>query len=403
MKRALITTVYSPMGGVTAITEAAAGMLAEAGWRVRIAYYMPWSEAPELSVRLFSRGGRDSDWRVRPWEGNRDIEAYEIGVRFPEFEWRRYELNGGWKQAIADHDIHLTVSGNILPAGPVIDAGKPCLAWVATRYWPDKRDRIGNYSWARRSFDIAVNTPACLLKERRLAREADVLALSRYTATDFARSVGMAEPRVMPMGVDTDLFRPLSGAEGSAADGGDGFRLGFVGRLGDPRKNVEMLVPVLRSLRRRGLDVQLELAGGQPSAEFLREVDDLGLSRHVQVRGRVTTEELVEFYNRLDVFLLPSQQEGLGIVGLEAMACACPVVSTACGGPEDYTDHGENGFLVSFEPEEMAEHAARLLEDQELRTTMSRRSLQKVRAEFSEDVMRSVFRRAMRETYGPTL
>ena len=51
-------------------------------------------------------------------------------------------------------------------------------------------------------------------------------------------------------------------------------------------------------------------------------------------------------YQRAAVFALPSDDEGLGIVILEAMACGVPVVATRCGGPEDIITDGTDGFLV---------------------------------------------------------
>jgi glycosyltransferase involved in cell wall biosynthesis len=53
-----------------------------------------------------------------------------------------------------------------------------------------------------------------------------------------------------------------------------------------------------------------------------------------------------ELYKQTDCWLLPSTLEGFGMPGLEAAACGCPVVTTRCGGPEDYVNEGHNGYLV---------------------------------------------------------
>ena len=55
------------------------------------------------------------------------------------------------------------------------------------------------------------------------------------------------------------------------------------------------------------------------------------------------------------MFVIPSHQEGLCIAALEAMACGCPVVSTRCGGPEEFVVEGRTGYLVPASPEAMAD------------------------------------------------
>lgn len=393
-RRALISTVYSPFGGLTTMVRAVARFLEEEGWSVRLAYYMPWSRAPELSVRVPSWNGT-SDWTLEPWEGG-DLQAYKIGVRFPEFEWRRYRANAGWRRAVEDHDVHIVVSGNLHAARPIVEQGRACLAWVATRYWPDKRNRVRRYPPLRRLFDLAVNTPVGLVWERRLARRVRLVALSRHTAREFRDLVPGSPPTVMPMGVDTSLFSP----EGPTGSTSARPRLGFVGRLEDPRKNVPLLAETLMCLKERGVDADLDLVGGEPDEEFWDVIRVGGLRSRVRVRDHVPRAELPAYYRTLDAFLLPSHQEGLGIVGLEAMACGCPVVSTRCGGPEEYVRDGHNGFLVDGDPERMAAVLTSLLRDRGLRTSMAREAARTVRRRFDRERTKEIFWREFDRTFG---
>ena len=62
---------------------------------------------------------------------------------------------------------------------------------------------------------------------------------------------------------------------------------------------------------------------------------------------RPTQDLIPELYKKTDCWLLPSTLEGFGMPGIEAAACGCPVVSTRCGGPEDYIKDSHNGFLVN--------------------------------------------------------
>ena len=61
---------------------------------------------------------------------------------------------------------------------------------------------------------------------------------------------------------------------------------------------------------------------------------------------RPSQDLIPKLYKQTDCWLMPSTSEGFGMPGLEAAACGCPIVSTLCGGPEDYVKNGHNGFLV---------------------------------------------------------
>lgn len=57
-------------------------------------------------------------------------------------------------------------------------------------------------------------------------------------------------------------------------------------------------------------------------------------------------DEIPRLYQQADCWIVPSTTEGFGMPGLEAAACHCPIVSTRCGGPEDYVEDGVSGYLV---------------------------------------------------------
>ncbi len=85
-----------------------------------------------------------------------------------------------------------------------------------------------------------------------------------------------------------------------------------------------------------------------------------------------------DLYRSTDCWIVPSTSEGFGMPGLEAAACGCPIVSTRCGGPEDYVDEGVNGYLVDVGDENaMAEQLIRVLQlDDDEWSTMSENSAQ---------------------------
>ena len=122
-----------------------------------------------------------------------------------------------------------------------------------------------------------------------------------------------------------------------------------------------------------------------PSAMALAR--QLGIIDDVQLYPNVNVEQLAELYRNASVFVLSSDEEGLGIVILEAMASGIPVVSTDCGGPSTAVEHGVTGFLTPVGNEEaMAVTLARLLKNVALRRHMGSNARRAAVEKFSTKV-----------------
>jgi phosphatidylinositol alpha-mannosyltransferase len=155
----------------------------------------------------------------------------------------------------------------------------------------------------------------------------------------FQRAIAVSEPAakyasvawkrplsIIPNGVPTDIFTPapvkLIGDNVNAP-----VKLLFVGRIGDRRKGARYLFDAYRTLIDRGLKVTLDVAGELGQAEPPPELP--GLRYH----GAVNFDRLVQLYRECDVFVAPSTgQESFGIVLLEAMSSAKPVVCSDIDG-----------------------------------------------------------------------
>ena len=248
-----------------------------------------------------------------------------------------------------------------LPRCRIIRLGRPFLAWLATGWQDDRKDRVKQFPQQRRIFDRALVAPVAARLEAAILRSGAVLALSRYTQEILDRISGTSVVRdVLPMPVDTSIFNPKAEVRARG-------RIGFSGRLDDPRKNVELLLESVACIRRVGGDVTALLIGGEPDQDLRRRIEQLKITDVVQFSPYVAPEPLRDLLRTLDVFVVPSHQEGLCIAALEAMACGCPVVSTRCGGPEEFVIDGETGFLVGFDPVEMADAVRRITGNDVLR------------------------------------
>ena len=106
--------------------------------------------------------------------------------------------------------------------------------------------------------------------------------------------------------------------------------------------------------------------------------------RHVYFLGLIPSEKLVDYYNMADIMVIPSLEEHLGIVALEAMACETPVLASCVGGLKEIIREGKNGFFI--EPQDSVGFADKiiwLLENKELRKTIGRYGRKWVLRKFS--------------------
>jgi glycosyltransferase involved in cell wall biosynthesis len=168
-------------------------------------------------------------------------------------------------------------------------------------------------------------------------------AAAVVTFTDGQRStvastygVDPARIAVIPNGVDGTFFYAGPRSLHSRP------RLLFVGRLA-VQKN---LLLFLRALDGVSEQFETTLVGeGELQAELRQAVTDMRL-RNVRFHGRADGAELRELYRSADVFVLPSEREGMPLVLLEALAMALPIVATDIPGNRDVVVHGQNGILT---------------------------------------------------------
>jgi glycosyltransferase involved in cell wall biosynthesis len=218
-------------------------------------------------------------------------------------------------------------------------------------------------------------------------QRADALMACSGSIADFTAAtygVPRAEIEVIHCGVDTEAFRPAELRERVAGRP----TVLFVGNIA-ANKGVKTVFEAVLRLRGRYPDVRLQILGGG-AEELLRHfearVHEEGAETNVEFHGFVDRPELPEFFRNADVFCAPSQYEAFGIVYIEAMACACPVVASPTGGtPEAVTD-GQTGLLVS--PDDVEATAAaldRLLGDAALRRRMGEAGRRRVEDYFAMD------------------
>jgi glycosyltransferase involved in cell wall biosynthesis len=391
--RALISTIEPIDGGVPTMTRCITGLLEELDIEPVYAWYAPWSQHPALSVPLISLpSGRRPEALEQRAYGNH--EAHALGSWLPELEFTHYLPRRAWRDRIASCQLHLSVTGNPLCALPYARLGLPFLAWVATPWEADRANRVRGFSLPRRLLDRGLNGPVLRRLERQVLRapQGTILALSPYTAEALAEVARRPMDAVLLMPVPSDTYFP-------DPDAVVPWRVGFAGRYGDPRKNINLLLEALQLLVEQGAPVELHLAGEKTLTLLQPRLEELGIASRVRCHPPLEPKELAPLLRSLDVFVIPSHQEGLCIAALEAMACGVPVVSTRCGGPEHYVKGGSTGQLVDADPQAMAAAIAAIAADRTHRNRLARGASQWVAEHASTAAARATFRRQLQATW----
>jgi phosphatidylinositol alpha-1,6-mannosyltransferase len=238
------------------------------------------------------------------------------------------------------------------------------------------------------------------LLARVLRRARRVISAGEYAAAEAARAAERPlDVVVVPPGVDVRRFFPLDPAQRRVARSrfglpAEGPLVVSVSRL-VPRKGFDTLIRAAARLRSAHPDLVVAIAGsGRDEARLRRLAAELGAT--VAFLGRVPDEDLPSLYGAADVFAMLCrsrwgglEQEGFGIVFLEAAACAVPQVAGASGGAAEAVVDGETGLVID-PPEDVravADAIASLLADPERAKALGRAARRRVEAELTYDAL----------------
>ncbi len=242
-----------------------------------------------------------------------------------------------------------------------------------------------------------------------------VISAGGYPATEARRAVrgrGMPPVVEIPPGVDLDRFTPLGAADRVLARvelglPAEGPLVVSVSRL-VPRKGMDVLIDAAAQLSTRFPDLTVVIAGRGRDAERLAgRVAELGAP--VRLLGGVSDADLPRLVGAADVFAmlcrnrwLGLEQEGFGIVVLEAAAAGVPQVAGASGGAAEAVEDGVTGVLVRRPTE--AGHVARaiagLLDDPARRESMGRSARRRAEESFDYDLLAPRLGRSLGDVNG---
>ena len=137
--------------------------------------------------------------------------------------------------------------------------------------------------------------------------------------------------------------------------------IGHIGRF-VPQKNPLFLLDIVAEVFKREKDAVLLLIGdGDLKEAMLKKIEALGISKKIKYLGR--REDIQQFYNAMDAFLLPSLYEGLPVVGLEAQSCGLPMFFSTEVTPEASACELGHFLKLSDSPKKWAEELIKAMKD----------------------------------------
>lgn len=197
----------------------------------------------------------------------------------------------------------------------------------------------------------------------RVLKNADVvIAASHATFNEVNKIVNDVEKiRLIPNGVDVQKFNPhIENIEIRKKLGIEKKTVVFTLRTHMPKYGLEYLVRAASIVCRERKDVFFIFGGEGGLRQYHEQLAaKLGLNGKVSFTGVIPQAQVPYYYAASDIVVIPSIQEGFGLVVTEAMACGKPVIGTKVGGILDQIIDGYNGLLVA--PRSPSEIAAKIL------------------------------------------
>jgi len=285
--------------------------------------------------------------------------------------WRLYKLFRHWRPTV----VHTRNIG-------CLEAQLP--AWLARVPW-----RVhGEHGWDVSDPDGS-NTTYQWLRRLHAPLVHRFIPLSGHLDAYLQKTVGIGNSKIRRIynGVDTATFQPGgSNALPSGFADQDSLVFGTVGRMHGVKDQLNLAKAFIALARLRPEQagrLRLVMIGDGPlQSECQNLLNEACLSQAAWLPG--ARNDIPDILRALDIFVLPSQAEGISNTILEAMASGLPVIATRVGGNPELVEPDLTGLLPpARDPQALAEAMCRYLDDPQLKKTHSEAGLQRVRGKFS--------------------
>lgn len=211
---------------------------------------------------------------------------------------------------------------------------------------------------------------------RRAIRSSDkIIAVSEESARQLRNITDSENISVIPNAIDTSAFKVCDRtSKDNQSDGA--LRLLFVGAIGK-LKGEKDLIKALAILRDTKTNIKVSFLGYEAES-LMSYCKELKVSKFIEFLGAVSMSERIGFFQKADIFVLPTYAEAMPMSVIEAMAAGLPVISTRVGGiPELITD-GVDGLLYSpGDVSALAEKISFLLDNENIRINIGKKAAER--------------------------
>ncbi len=209
-----------------------------------------------------------------------------------------------------------------------------------------------------------------------------VLTVSETSRNDLFKYMNVSPDRscVVPIGVDTNIFRPIPGI---AKEPG---LIVTTASADVPLKGLQVLVDAMAEVKTVEAGAHLVIMGHpNKDSKLPAQIAELGLGNEIRFAGLVSQDEMVRFYNRAELAVVPSLYEGFSLPAVEAMACGVPLVATDGGAlPEVTGSDGETVLIArAGDSLELAKKILQALDSAILRDEIGSNGLERVLKKFT--------------------
>lgn len=362
----VITEIYMPTKGGTAVWFDEAYRRLGAEENHIVAADVPGAaEYDSTHPNSIARVSLKRHWWLRP----------ESLAMYAKLFWRTLRLG-------LTHRFRAVHAGRVLPEGFV--------AWLVARL-TGRRVLIYAHGEEITSWGDGAKYKAMMFTYRRVDK---IIVNSDFTRDELLkRGIPESKLRMISPGVSLQRFhRDYEVADLRASVGADQPGTGLivsVGRL-SRRKGFDQVIRSVARLRAKGLDVRYAMIGIGEDQQYLEGIiRDEGIEDYVHMLGHVSMEDLPRWYCAADVMTMPNREingdnEGFGMVFVEAAACARPVVAGKAGGTGSAVVDGVTGLRVDGENlDEIVGAFERLLSDPDYARSLGEAGWQRAQQEFS--------------------
>lgn len=310
----------------------------------------------EIWLKELEKKGHSVD-RINPWG---------------HYNWKEYDIIHVFGFGLWNYDIiHWGVGLNPnFVFSPIIDTNTPMWKYKLATHFGCSRLRLfsQNYALRRLKEDIKF-----------------FFARTEYEANYLREGYGISNEKIgiVPLSYREDHYDSTIKKEPFCL---------FAGTMTQDRKNVPSLIMAAKKYGFR-----LVLVGNKGNAESEAKLRSLiGDVTNIEIKGFVSDEELISLYNRAKVFALPSLNEGVGLVALEAATHGCNVVITNLGGPKEYYPTGTAQTINPYSIDDIGQGIIKALDDDDSQPKLREYILEKYNVSTCTDKLIGYYQQLIR-------